>query len=201
MSKLGLLIGGTCALIIGFLAFRTYHNPEQSFMSVSTMAPSFESWHEFKAPSGLFTVAFPSLPQHATEKQGDPKTKEMRHYDMYVSEQDNGTIFMISMITSLENKPTQINEAVLSRVMNEMLAMNPQSKVKKMQMGKYQNNPAMDFSIENNEVNIDGKAFAKGNTLFVLTSVAKLGNYNRAEFDHFVNSFKFLEETPKKNNL
>ena len=207
MSKTVWLALIACAVIALLLFTKVVEVPKQPNLTGDPTPASaqksaeleLQNWHEFSPPNGKFKVLLPTLPQHANEKLEDPKTKEPRQYEMYVSEKDNGTIFMISMITMLDNRNAQINEDILKKVINDLLATNPDSKVKKMDMGSYHEHPAMDFSIENGPVNIDGKAFIIGNTLFLLTSAAKHENYQLKEFDFFVNSFRLKEPSDLLN--
>ncbi len=157
-----------------------------------------EKWHEFTAPSEKFRVLVPSLPQHATEKLEDPQTKEPRQYDMYVSEKDDGSIFMISIITMLDKTQGKVDEGVVSKIIHDMTKASPESKLKAMNMGKYGEHQAIDFSIEGARVNIDGKAFMVENTLYILTAAAQPKYYNRKEVDFFLNSFRLLPEASKK---
>lgn len=190
-----LLVGVAALAIVGFLVFKFSQNSSESNVQRQQLQEQdetqFHKWHEFSSPTAKFKVQFPTLPQHATDTIDDPKTKELREYDMYVSEKENGTIFMISIIKMM-NKDVKIDENALTNVMNDILATSPQSKLKTMQMGTYQAHPSLDFSIENDQVNIDGKAFLDGNTLYLLTSAAKLPNYQKDEFNFFVNSFELL---------
>lgn len=195
MSKNLLLAGLAALVIIGFLTFKYSQDYSRSNAQQALIQEygemQFQKWHEFNSPTAQFKVLFPTLPQHATDTIDDPKTKQSREYDMYVAEKDNGTIFMISIIKMM-NKDVKIDENALTAVMDDILVANPQSKLKTMQVGTYQSHPALDFSIENDQVNIDGKAFLEGNTLYLLTSAAKLPNYHKNEFDFFVNSFQLL---------
>lgn len=194
MSKTLWLASGVAVAIVGFLFLRTVESPSRVNRQEMTVASNdtkqIQDWHEFSPASEKFKVSFPVLPQHATESLVDPKTKETRQYDMYVSEKDNGTIFMISLITMLENSQAKINDEVLKNVIDDLVSTNPHSKIKSMKMGSYREYPAMDFSIESDKVNIDGKAFIVGNTLYLLTSVAKVEDYKSSEFDYFMNSFQ-----------
>jgi len=202
MSKTLLLSIATAVVIVGFLTYRSFEDPSlisQNFMqqngSSSTTSdtaldiPNFQLWHEFASPTEQFKVLLPSLPQHATDKIADPKTKEPLQYDMYVSEEEDGTLFMISVITMKEGTKAKIDENLLTTVMNDILASTPQGKLKKMKLVTYKGHPAIDFSIENGQVIIDGKAFLVDQTLFALTSVAKIELYQKQKFDFFVNSF------------
>ncbi len=190
-----LLVGVAALTIVGFLVFKFSQYSSESSVQRQQIQEydetQFHQWHEFSSPKAKFKVLFPTLPQHATDTIDDPQKKEKREYDMYVSEKENGTIFMISIIKMI-NTDVKIDENALTNVMNDILANSPQSKLKTMQMGTYQALPSLDFSIENDQVNIDGKAFLDGNTLYLLTSAAKIPSYEKGEFDFFVNSFELL---------
>jgi hypothetical protein len=129
----------------------------------------FENWKEFNANNGEFKVLIPTLPQHANDTVKDPKTQEVRKYEMYVSEKPEGTIFMITMITFPPNSSTDSSENVLTKVMNDMVQANPKNKLKNMKVNDFKEMKALDFTIENDQINIDGKAFMVGDTLYVLT--------------------------------
>lgn len=204
MSKIGwLVIGG--ALLIGVLLFFKYAQPSTPATGQkppALKAPDIEklnlqNWHEFSEPSQNFKVLFPTLPQHATEKTEDPKTNTTRQYEMFVSEKDNGSIFMISLITLLEEAKKDPDEKLLKNVLNEMLTASPSSTIKTMQLGQYQNYPALDFTIVNDQINVDGKVFIVDKTLYIISSVSKLPNYNREEYDFFVNSFQLTSSSAK----
>lgn len=201
MSRTGLLLGAA-VIAVGALLFYRENYKDQTPTKVENLQAhqtsggmgaddmQFQDWHEFSAPNGEFKVLFPSLPQHAAETINDPKTKEARQYDMYVAQKADGTIFMISLIKLLGDAPAKLEENMLPAVINDMMEASPKSKLKLMQMGRYKDFPSIDFSYENEQVNVDGKAFISGNTLFLLTSVANIKDYHKPEFDFYINSFQ-----------
>lgn len=204
MSRTLAAIGVAAAVAIAlFLTFEWTHKPSSQPISMSDRVisqpqiPNMLTWREFMAPSGKFKAIFPTLPQRAGQTLEDPKTKEQRQYDMYVSEGENGNLFMISIIRMLDKPNAKINETVMSSVINELLTANPDSKINKMEISKYKDYPSMNFSIAGNQVNIDGKAFLAGNTLYVLTYAAKPNNYKPNEFDYFLSSFQLTPENEK----
>ena len=185
-------------VITGSLIFVIKYSQQRDRLSANTSNdPNFAEWHEYNSPTGQFKVLLPSLPQHASEKMNDPKSKQTRMYDMYVVEKDNGTLFMINLITYLENKDPIENDEMLAKVMNDMLISNPKNTLKDMQMVNYQNTQAMDFIIENDQIDLSGRTFILGKTLYVLTTVAKIENYNPDEFKFFINSFQLESQTKK----
>ena len=163
---------------------------EKVDVSAPSGEPTYVNWHEFSAPDGAFKVMFPVLPQHAAENIADSKTKEVRTYNMYVAEKNDGTIFMITTITFPQERDPKSTETLLTKAMNDMVESNPKNKLKNMKVNNYQDMKALDFSIENDEISIDGKAFMVHDTLYVLTSLGKNGHYNQREFAFFANSFQ-----------
>lgn len=200
MSKISMTLGTIVLVVLGVLAFTVkpmhYHHQKESHdIAMVTDEKQLHEWHEFVSPMQKFKVLLPTLPQHAQENVNDPKTHQRKEYDMYVSEKDNGTVFMISLITI--GSEGQLNEEALSNVMHDMLTGNPRSKLKNVKMGKYHGYPSLDFSIESEQAIIDGKVFLSGSTLYLLTSASRPEQYSRQEFDYFVNSFELTPKTEK----
>ena len=95
-------------LFLGITTFVTLYFAKDSYKilpleeekpDVTLEVYNFQDWKEFSSPDGEFNVLFPTLPQHAKENLTDPKTNEVRKYNMYVAEKNDGTIFMISLIS------------------------------------------------------------------------------------------------------
>lgn len=157
---------------------------------------NFLDWHLYVSPNGNFQVMFPTLPQQAAKKIVDDKTKEPRDYDMYVSEKNDGTLFIITAITFPPNRDPKATEQLLTKAMTDMVESDPNNKLKNVKVNEFQNMKALDFTIESDKINIDGKAFMVGDTLYVLTSIGKNEAYNPKEFSFFTNSFEFMKHQP-----
>jgi hypothetical protein len=147
----------------------------------------FSTWKDFKAPNLKFSVMVPSYPQNAKQTMKDPKTKDVRKYDMYVSEKDDGSLFMISLIQFPDSKETP--EYIQKSVVNDLLASNPQNQLKSMKVGDYKGKKTLDFSIVNNDMTVDGMAFSDGDTLYLLSAIFKNSAYHPEEYQYFINSF------------
>lgn len=205
MSRTAWLVTILSIAVIGIIATTRYSHDvtkeNESVQSASVPEPKndllFHKWHEFVAP-GRFKVLLPSLPQHATERQEDPKTKSTKLYDMYVSQQGNGTLYMINQISMMDKHDRKLDETTLTNVINDVVAANPDSKINLMQMGKYHEHPAIDFAIENTKVSIEGKAFLVGDVLYLLTTVSKPDDFKKEEFVFFVNSFDLISDSSEK---
>lgn len=147
----------------------------------------FSSWKDFKAPDQKFSVMLPAYPQNAKQTMKDAKTKEVRKYDMYVAEKEDGSLFMISLIKFPDSKETP--EYIQKSVVNDLLAANPQNQLKSMKIGDYKGKKTLDFSIINNEMTVDGMAFSDGDTLYLLSGIFKNNVYHPEEYKYFINSF------------
>ena len=201
MSRILLIVVIFIVLLASYLVIR-YAKESYKILPVQEEEAAFDEettqlqdWHEFTAPGEKFKVLLPVLPQHVTQNVNDPRTQEVRKYDMYVSEKANLTIFMISLITYPEVDTESEIDQVLSNVFNDMMASNPNNQILSMKKGQYENYPAIDFSLGNDEFHIDTKSFLANRVLYVLTSVAKNENYNPKEYMFFINSFEITTES------
>lgn len=204
MSRTGVLVT-IAAIAIGILLlFQYVFNQSKSGAGSPLTKPTLQvpeiaslgvhNWHEYTSPASEFKVLFPTLPQHATENTNDPKTNITRQYDVYVSEKDDGTLYMISRISLPDSAYKEPEETILGNVLNEMMEASSESQLKSKKMVQYRGKPSVDFNIENGDLNVDGKAFLTDHTLYILSSVAKQSNHKVSEFDFFVNSFQLLEK-------
>lgn len=163
--------------------------------TVSSGVNEFQYWYEFSAPNGKFKVQLPILPQQATENISDKNTGETRKYDMYVAEKQDGTIFMISLITFQNLTDNFDKDKLMRTMMNDMLESNPNNELHSVEMGKYKGLDSLDFSFGNAEMTIDAKTFIVDDTLYVLTRILKSQDHDPNEFNFFINSFDLSSET------
>lgn len=149
-----------------------------------------ESWFNYDAPGGQFKVSLPLLPQTATQNLTDPKTDQIKHYEMYVAQTDAGNIYMISLINLPDELDENANLLILNQIMNDMVAANPGNKLEKSKTGKYHELTSLDFTIQNDQTTIEAKEFVKGKTIYLLSTISKKDNKEKTHFNYFVNSFK-----------
>lgn len=158
-----------------------------------SLMPEFADWHEFKPSSGSFQAKFPTIPQYGSQSVKDPKTGALRHYDMYIAEKSNGTIFMVSLIDFPDT--TESMETLKKTIINDLLISNPQNQLKSMQVGTYKLFKTIDFVISNPATTVHGRCFSDGNMVYLLTAIFNNAFYNAAEYEYFINSFEWI--TPK----
>lgn len=192
MSRFALIIIGFAIVILLYFGITSLKQsykllPIQSAKKVDTVP--FSDWHQFKAPTGKFSVMLPVLPQHATQHLTDPKTKEPRVYDMYVAQNESQTIFMISLI-KFSDKEKSSPEMLEKTIINDMLKSNPQNKLKNLKDENYQGFKALNFTIENDQMVIHGKTFMDGPILYLISGIFNKQSYNPKDYDYFVSSFQ-----------
>ena len=90
---------------------------------------------------------------------------------MYVSQKDDGTIFMVNLITFLDDKNRDPQE-ILDGLVDDVFLSNPKNELLKKEKEDYLSYPSTHFAIKDNDVTITGKAFVANKTLYVLTTVA-----------------------------
>ncbi|MFQ5728790.1 MAG: hypothetical protein ACE5GN_00315 [Waddliaceae bacterium] len=160
---------------------------------------NFQDWHEFSPPNGEFKVLLPTRPLSATENIQDPKTKKTRKYDMYVSEKNDGSVFMITLITFVDMPPITDAEKLMKEMMDDMIKSNPDNELRTTQFSKYNGYDSLDFAFGNNESTVDARTFVVGNTLYILSRIIKTESYNANEYNFFINSFDLTSSsTPDK---
>lgn len=190
MTRLVVIVFLTAFLVLTFLGM-LFLKDSYKLLPISASsegAPTqFSGWRDFTSPDKKFTVMFPGLPQNAKQTTRDAKTQELRNYNMYVAEKGDGSIFMISLIQFPDSK--QAPEIIQKSVVNDLLAANPANQLKTMKIGDYKGIRTLDFTIENNEMTIDGMTFVQGDTLFMLSSLFRNGSYHPEEYQFFLKSF------------
>jgi len=186
-----------CVLVIGFGLRERDEVAEDHVPPAATeqqvVSTPLAEWKEFQSVTNKFAVLLPSLPQHASDSVALPSGQGMIKYDMYLAQEKIGSTFMISLIQYPENYDTASTADLLDGVMKEMMNGNPNNKLKLVEKSLFQSYPALDFTIQNNEVYIHCKAFLRHKTLVVLTAIDRDPQVLDTKFLKFANSFNWNE--------
>lgn len=179
------------AILLGLLFM--FNKPSGTQTAVAKAAPAnFEDWHLYTSPSESFKVFFPSLPQNASSTLTDKVTQQPRTYNTYVSQKPDGTAFIINVITIPEDKGA--DEKLLSDLVNELVRANKDNQLKDMKNGEFRKFKSVDFSINNNDVTINGKAIKKGRHIYLISMMKKGDQPDPNEYLFFINSFEVTEK-------
>lgn len=193
MGRLILIIAVFMTVFAIYFAIDHYRD---AYMVIPINAPKvlkaapFSDWREFAQSNNKFTVVLPVVPQNATEAVPIPNSDKKRDYDMYVSEQLNGTIYMISLITYPNDYNTNDEVPLLHTIVDEMMTTNPNNQLSDIKDETFQGHKAVVYTIKNKEITIKGKSFIDGKTLYILNYMAKNPDFTESEYEHFINSFK-----------
>lgn len=114
---------------------------------------------------------------------------------MYAAEKVNGSVFMISVITYPDDVKFPPNINILENAVQEMMDINPNNQLEKMEHSRFLNHDAVDFSIKNPDFQISGKAIQQGKAVYLLTYVAKIADVVPTEYQHFLDTFRFIDKT------
>ena|GEM_PF-5734150 len=192
---------GRGAIILGILAvmagaFWFYNERRESLAPqeaapVGTIKAQMSPWTEYTAPLGQFKVLLPSHPHHSRVSHDN------KDYEIFLSPQNEGTLYSINLISFPEKEAADAakDPQFLEKALSEMLKSNPQNEIKDMRKGQYQNAEAFDFTVASQGLQIKGKAFLVGNTLYVLSTSTPDGGAKPQEFDFFIKSFQ-LKTSP-----
>lgn len=149
----------------------------------------FSDWEEFKDPNGKFKAQLPSPPQFVKGLAEIPTNNGKRRYEIYASQELNGNLFMINVMTYPSDFDTSDANETLRSIVDETIQSNPANRLINSKESIYQDHPALDFDIDNPMVKSQGKAFIMGKTVYILLYAAHQKNFFPAEYQKFVDSF------------
>ncbi|MGK5594064.1 MAG: hypothetical protein ACSNEK_01730 [Parachlamydiaceae bacterium] len=198
MSRFTFILVLFLVVLFGFLAINGMKSsykllPIQESKAVDQVR--FSDWHQFVSNQDHFSVKLPVVPQHVDQAIPDPVTNKMRVYDTYVSQTDDGTIFMISLIKF--QAPKQANADFFQKtIINDMIASNPKNQLKDIHVSQFQDQQASTFKIENDLTIVLGKTFVNNHILYLLTAVFDKDQFSKEDFEYFIDSFQLNQTKP-----
>ncbi len=145
------------------------------------------AWKLFKPNNDRFEVLFPAAPQHVSEAH--PNGKEVTKYDVFLSQDVAGNVFMISITQYPPSYAMGQVDDVLQAVKNGAVGSNSKNELKQVERSTFLNLPALDFTIANADSTIRSKVILEDKTLFVLTVMDKDPARLESDFNTFVGSF------------
>lgn len=189
MNKgLGLILIIVC-VFSGYYLVRDINQQKELTEEEKPLANVKEHWHHYASPKGDFHVMFPNMPHHANEMKTESQNQEKKEYEVFVSSKEDGTLFSIYLITFPDKKTLEKDKDFLVGIIKDMLSSNPKNVIKDLKTAPYRGIDTVDFKVLNDDTAIDGKAFVKNNTVYVLSATAKNSNRNQEEIDYFIGSF------------
>lgn len=184
--------------IVAMLSFFNFGSNEKS-SETSKQANVPKEWKKFNPATGKFSVFLPSTPKYAIDIVNVPKTDIKRWYEMYVSEELNGTVYLINLITYHPGFDLSDVKGLLHNVVNEIASSNLNNHVEELKDTTFQGKPALYFHLNNHSIEVKGMAFLSGATVYLLTYTSREENFDDKEFNQFINSFELLKENADSN--
>ncbi len=190
MGRIAALIALIVILLGLLFIFNKPHNTETAVPKA--VQSNFADWHLYTSPSESFKVFFPSLPQNASSTLTDKETKAPKTYNTYVSQKPDGTAFIINVITISDDKGN--DEKLLSDLVNDLVHANKDNQLQDIKNGEFRKYKAVDFTINNQDVTIHGKAIKKGRHIYLISMMKKGEQPDPNEYLFFINSFEVTEK-------
>lgn len=162
-------------------------------MSQKTDFVAFSDWEDFTDPAGKFKAQLPSPPQFVKGSAEIPTSDRKRRYEIYASQELNGNLFMINVMTYPSDFDTSDIKETLRGIVDETVQSNPANRLTNSKESVYQDHPALDFDIDNQLVKSQGKAFMIGKTVYILVYAADKKNFVPTEYQKFVDSFSIQQ--------
>lgn len=204
MNRMGIVFVSLVIFLLGlYYLTRDSKNfgvvKSQSTSAQNSAMEIFENWTPFKPKSDLFKVLLPHPPQYAKDLVPIPGSDKKRRYDMYASEKIDGTLFLISVITYPAEIDMTESHDILKQIVDELKNSKPDNQITKVKDSLFKNDPALDFTIINKELQVEGIAFIEGKTVFVLSYVSKKDHFDQTEYQHYIDSFELLDKNGLNN--
>lgn len=187
MKKVAIIV--VCLVLLGFALDYAYNYWE----SKKGEAAHFATWTQFIPRSGLFKVLLPRTPQYGKDYISIPNSDKKRRYDMYASEKVDGTIFLISVITYPPEVDISSSNEILHQNLDELMHNKPGNHLTKLSNTIFQQHPTIEFSFENRDLHVEGKAIQDGHIVYMLTYITLKENFDSDEYQHFIDSFYLLK--------
>lgn len=161
---------------------------------------SFEGWKVYKSEDGTFEAKFPTSVRHSSGSEPISKGPEKKLINTYLSEEPNGSIFMVSILTfPTETKDSKEYNARLNEAMTRLQKANPQNIVWGINYDQFLDVSDLTFGIENPEQMMINKVFIKGKDLYLLSYTSKKDLFDQANFQYFLDSFKLYLTSEKRS--
>lgn len=189
-AAISLLVGATA-----LLSFFNFSSDSKTGQSGTDFKPETlpKEWKKFVPTTGKFTVYLPSMPKYAIDVVNVPNTDVKRWYEMYVSEEINGTVYLINLITYHPDFDISNAKDLLNNVVNEIVSSNLNNHIVEKKDSTFKERPSLFFHMTNQSIVVKGVAFLVGKTVYLLTYTATKDNFDEKEYNSFIHSFELLK--------
>jgi hypothetical protein len=154
-----------------------------------------EEWKEFNSTIGQFKVLFPVYPEYSVETMPIPDTQEEITVNMYIAGQSDGTTYMVGIGSYSLEIPGGYETEMSEDGVNGVVASTEGNELVSSKLVTFRGYQAIDFLIQNKKENVEikGKSFLAGQTLYELFVGYYPEKYNENDYNKFINSFQLLK--------
>lgn len=155
----------------------------------STEISQYAQWIQFTPKSQVFTVKVPTPFQEFNETMPLPSSNNVIRYNMYVTQSQAGTTFMITVIEYPYSLNVNDQQKALDNIIKEMIAGNANNTLIYNTQTSFLQFASKDFMLSNPQGFIRVRAFIKDNMIFILSVADRTDEQVEKYFQQFVNSF------------
>lgn len=157
-----------------------------------------KEWSEFHSVAGRCKMAFPTAPEHVSQKLNGPEPGYDLNYDAYISALDERTVFMLLVAQYPEFVDETYAQMSLEAFLNGILTYNPENQLIFADLLLVEGHEALDFFIRTGSVYFKGRAVMVKNSLYLMAMECDVQIYNEQNYNKFVQSFKLAQVEKKK---
>lgn len=147
------------------------------------------TWKIYHPSNDQFEVRFPALPQHVAETHPNANLDQTK-YDVYLAQETDGTVYMISMTQYPDAKDVSKANDLLEGILKGAVVSNPKNQLIYSESITYFNLPALEFVIQNSDFSTKSKAILAAKTLFVVTVMGRDSGKLENDYKEFAGSFR-----------
>ncbi|NGX51539.1 MAG: hypothetical protein K1060chlam2_01408 [Chlamydiae bacterium] len=184
---------GTLILTTGAPSFACGAPLKMAVQSKSAQVDELNAWKKFHSVHGKCMVSLPESPEHVKQIMPFPEEGYTLRYDVYVSTHQQKAVYMLLVA----QYPPFINEShaemSLESFLNGLVSQNHDNTLIFADLIEVDGHKALDFFIESKGVYFKGRAIMAENNLYLLAMECEVNNYTETTFNHFINSFEFIQ--------
>lgn len=186
------------AAIVGFAGFRLYRD----WNVHRGLSTPIDHWINFSPPNKKFQVSLPTAPHYVDQVLPIPNSDKKQGYQIYASEEMDGSIYMISIATYPADYDTSNKKELLNNLVDELLKKHDVKTILSRNKGTTpEGRDFQELVLDNNGLDIHGKAIVGDDkTIYVLIYTGQPANFSIDEYEHFIDSFKILPQNPSSAN-